>query len=90
MGADVEPSSDGLDLGELRHDISISLAKLPAAGRQRESARVLPGEPDLHARLRDALVRALCREWSALEERALLPVAMHDPALRISADHPWP
>jgi hypothetical protein len=43
---------------------------------QGELARVLPGEPDLHARLSDAIVRALRREWPALEERAL-PVVVH-------------
>jgi lipoate-protein ligase A len=56
---------------------------------QGELARVLPGEPDLHARLSDAIVRALRREWPALEERAL-PVVVHDRALRLSADHRWP
>lgn len=56
---------------------------------QGQLARVVPGERDLHARLSDAIVRALRREWPALEERPL-PVAVHDRALRISAEHRWP
>jgi hypothetical protein len=56
---------------------------------QGELATVLPGDPDLHARLSDAIVRALRREWPALEECAL-PVVVHDRALRLSADHRWP
>ncbi|MGH2833879.1 MAG: lipoyl protein ligase domain-containing protein [Solirubrobacteraceae bacterium] len=54
-----------------------------------ELAALLPGQPDLHARLSDALVRALHRQWPALERRTL-PVTVGDRALRLSANHRWP
>lgn len=52
-------------------------------------AALLPGRRDLHARLGDALLRALGNSWPALAQRSL-PVAVRDRALQLSAEHRWP
>lgn len=54
-----------------------------------ELAAALPSQPDLHARLSAALVRALRRQWPALERR-ILPVTVTDRARQRSANYRWP
>lgn len=52
-------------------------------------AALLSGQPDLHVRLNDALLRALHRRWPLLARRSL-PVTVGDRALQLSAEHRWP
>lgn len=53
---------------------------------QGELAALLPGRPDLHAALADALVSLLGRTWPAIERRPL-PRAANERALELAPEH---
>lgn len=55
---------------------------------QGELAKALPGEPDLHGKLSDALLRALKAEWPALQQRPL-PSATRERAFVLGDEHRW-